>query len=97
VFYDNIPPNTAFPGGGVGINQLIFDPNTTEQVINLNVFDDTVALERTENLLWDLSLVNVVDHVSVTPFNTTTVLIVDDDGMFQASVSSIASLMQTWL
>jgi hypothetical protein len=84
-----ISPNAAFPGGGVGINQLIFDPNVTEQVIDLTVFDDTIALERTENLLWDLSLVNVVDRVSVTPFNTTTVLIVDDDGVFLAGVSSI--------
>ena len=60
---------------------ITFGPNDTEAEISFNVTDDLIALEPTETLIWNLDLVTVVDRATVSPFNSTTILIVDDDGM----------------
>ena len=63
------------------IDQMItFGPGDVEYNITFNVTDDIIALEPTETLMWNLELVTVVDRVSVSPYNTTTILIIDDDG-----------------
>lgn len=59
---------------------ITFGPDDTEVEISFNVTDDLIALEPTETLIFSLALVTMTDRASVTPFNTATILIVDDDG-----------------
>ena len=59
---------------------VTFGPNDTEIAITFNIVDDIIALEPTETLVWNLELVTVVDRASVSPYNSTTIMIIDDDG-----------------
>jgi len=59
---------------------VTFGPNDTEIAITFNIVDDIIALEPTETLVWNLELVTVVDRASVSPYDSTTIMIIDDDG-----------------
>ena len=75
--------STVLQGAEAINRQITFRPSDAEIGVNFTVEDDSVALERTEVLEWDLALARVVDRVflgvRVTVFNIT-----DDDGMYRA-------------
>ena len=63
------------------IDQTItFGPNDNEIAVNFTVIDDQIALEPTEMFEWELSLVTIVDRVTVEPHNRTIIEIMDNDG-----------------
>ena len=75
--------STAFQDEtGLIVDRIIaFSPTDLEMSINFTVIDDNIALEPTEYLEWTLSLLTVRDRASISPFNTSNIVIVDDDGM----------------
>ncbi len=66
--------------GMVITDVIVFGPDDTDAEISFNVTDDLIALEATERLEWSITLTSVTDRASVSPFDSTVVLIVDDDG-----------------
>ena len=63
------------------IDQTItFGPSDTEFAINFTVADDSIVLEPTESFEWTLTLVTTINGVSIQPFSTTTISIMNDDG-----------------
>lgn len=58
---------------------IVFTPTDTEMAITISVVDDSIALEPTESLLWNLELITVRDGVEISS-STSDVQIIDDDG-----------------
>lgn len=73
---------TAFQAetGLIVDTEITFTSMDTEMAITIDVIDDSIALELTESLLWTLTLITMRDRAEITPFNTSDVQIVDDDG-----------------
>jgi len=59
---------------------LNFPANEAEISVSFIVRNDDIALEPTESLVWTLSLEGDNDRATVSPYNTTTIQIIDDDG-----------------
>ena len=66
---------------------ITFTPTDTDVSITFNVSDDSILFESTENLLLTLELITPMDRASISPFNTSSVVINDDDGMSFCVVS----------
>ena len=63
---------------GQRIDQIItFGPDDTEFAINFTVVCDLIP---NESFVWTLTLVSLIDRVTIEPFNTTTIHIIDNDG-----------------
>ncbi len=66
--------------GGVIDQVLTYPPSETEHCISFPVEDDQIALEDVETLVFRLSLIDSVPGVQLGEFNTTFVMIMDNDG-----------------
>ncbi len=60
---------------------ITFRPQDTEIAVNFTVVDDLIALEPTESFNWTLTLITVLNGITIEPYNRTTIAIMDDDGM----------------
>ena len=61
---------------------LVFAATDSEESVSFAVINDNIALEPTESIVWTLTLVTIRDRAGVDPFNTTNILIIDDDGRY---------------
>ena len=59
---------------------LEFGPSDSEQCVNLEVQDDNVALEETEVFTLTLGIPAGQPRAGLGQYNTTTVMVLDDDG-----------------
>ena len=59
---------------------ITFRPEDTQINVTFAVLDDSIALEATESFDWSLTLITIVERASVSPYNTTNIQIMDDDG-----------------
>ena len=76
-----ITPTALQAETGMRVDRQITFPSTdSELAITFTLIDDSIALEPTEGLLWSLSLSTMTDRAQISPFNTSNVQIVDDDG-----------------
>ena len=59
---------------------LTFEPTDTQVCVIFLIQDDNIGLEPTENLTFIISVIGSVTGIDINPYNTTTVMIVDEDG-----------------
>ena len=62
---------------------LTFLPGETEKEISFMVVDDRIALEPTETLMWNLTMISPVEQGGViAPYGDALIQIIDDDGTY---------------